>query len=266
MNAKSLRLILPESTTEYARFGRGKRALILIPGLSDGLATVRGRAAGLAWAYRLFSKDYTVYVFSRSNEMTVGSSMADMANELERAMRALGIERADVIGVSQGGMIAQLLAARHPERVGKLILAVTAPRVNDCVRPNAAKWGEMARRGDHKALMISTAENSYTEKRLKMLRPFYPLFGHIGKPKNYERFFANLDAILNFDATEEVKKLSCPTLILGGEEDKTVGAQGSRELHELIAGSELYIYPGYGHAVFEEAKDFNARMLEFLKK
>ena len=76
---------------------------------------------------------------------------------------------------------------------------------------------------------------------------------------------AGARAILDFDARGELGKIACPTLILGGEEDRIVGAEASRELHGAIAGSELYIYPGLGHAAYEEAKDFNERIYRFLE-
>ena len=76
----------------------------------------------------------------------------------------------------------------------------------------------------------------------------------------------NIRAIRAFDASAELSKIACPVLIIGGEEDKTVGIQGSYELHEAIAGSELYVYKGLGHAAFEEAKDFNKRVFDFLEK
>ena len=59
---------------------------------------------------------------------------------------------------------------------------------------------------------------------------------------------------------------NCDQGTIGGEDDKTVGVQGSYELHEGIAGSELYVYPGLGHAAYEEAKDFNQRVFDFLEK
>ena len=147
----------------------------------------------------------------------------------------------------------------------KLILAVTAPCVNDTLRARVCDWIAMAERGDHKALMIDTAENSYSEAYLRKYRRAYPLLGAVGRPKSYERFLVNARAILDFDARGELGKIACPTLILGGEEDRIVSAEASRELHGAIAGSELYIYPGLGHAAYEEAKDFNERVFRFLE-
>ena len=111
--------------------------------------------------------------------------------------------------------------------------------------------------------MIDSAERSYSEKRLKKLRLSYPVLGRIGKPESYRRYLVNCDAILGFDARDLAAMIACPTLILGGEEDRVVGPEGSRELHALIPGSELYLYPGLGHGAFEEAPDFNERIYRF---
>ncbi|MDO5120284.1 MAG: alpha/beta hydrolase, partial [Coriobacteriales bacterium] len=78
-------------------------------------------------------------------------------------------------------------------------------------------------------------------------------------------FFANASAILGFDALDELRRISCPTLILAGEDDRIVGVRASEEMHERIAGSELFVYPGLGHAAYEEAPDFNDRVFRFLQ-
>ena len=53
------------NNTDYIRFGTGPKALVILPGLGDGLKTVRGAALPMAWMYRMFAKDFTVYMFSR---------------------------------------------------------------------------------------------------------------------------------------------------------------------------------------------------------
>ena len=117
----------------YAAFGRGCRKLIVLPGLSDGLATVKGKAWILSSPYKRFFRDYTVYMFSRKNQMPEGYSIRDMARDQVEAMKSLGIEKACIMGVSQGGMIAQYMAIDYPETVERLILAVTAPNANAVV-------------------------------------------------------------------------------------------------------------------------------------
>ena len=263
-NAKNGRVSVGGSVMRYASFGRGPRVFVILPGLSDGLATVEGKALLLAAPYRDFFDRYTVMMFSRRDDLPKGHSIRDMAADQAEALAALGIGKACVMGVSEGGMIAQHLAAEHPELVEKLVLAVTAPRVNELARACVERWIGHAERGDHRGLMTDTAEASYSPAYLKKYRRLYPVLGLIGRPKSYDRFLVNAEAILSFEGVPDLGRIACPTLILGGEEDKIVGIEASYELHERIPGSRLYVYPGLGHAAYEEAADFNARVLRFL--
>lgn len=264
-NAKSECVELGGARMDCVRFGSGGKNLIILPGLSDGLASVKGKELLLAPPYRLFFERYTVWMFSRREPLPIGFTIRDMAADQAEALRILGIERAAVMGVSQGGMIAQIFAADYPAMTEALILAVTAPYANETVKERVGCWIKMAERGDHKGLMIDTAENSYSETYLRKYRKAYPLLGALGRPKSYERFLANARAILGFDARDALDRIKCPTLILGGEEDRIVGAEASRELHGAIGVSELFLYPGLGHAAYEEAKDFNTRVYRFLE-
>ena len=189
-----------------------------------------------------------------------------MAADQARAMRSMGLGKAAVMGVSQGGMIAQYLAIDHPDLVEKLVIAVSAPRVNDRARDCVTRWISLAERGDHKGLMIDTAEKSYSPAYLKKYRKLYPFLGAVGRPASYERFLINARAILDFNAWDELGRIACPTLILAGGEDQIVGVQASYELRERIPGSELYVYPGLGHGAYEEAGDFNRRVFRFLEE
>ena len=232
-------VILGNTEMYYVSFGEGKKKLVVLPGLSDGLTTVKGKAWLLSLPYRKFLRDYTVYMFSRKNDMPEGYSMEDMAEDQVSAMRSLGIEQAYVMGVSQGGMIAQYIAIRHPEMVTRLILAVTAPNAND------------------------TVKTMYSERYLRKYRKALPHLTRFTKPSGYDRFLKNASAILNFDSRSELSKISCPTLIIAGSDDRTVGTGAASELHHGISGSELYVYEGLGHGAFEEAKDFYDRVLNF---
>ena len=204
-------------------------------------------------------------MFSRKNEMPEGYSIRDMAADQARALKELGITKASVMGVSQGGMIAQYIAIDYPELVEKLVITVSAPRVNEIIHDGVSSWIEMAVKGDHKSLMIDTAERGYSEKYLKAYRKIYPVIGMVGKPHSYDRFLINARAILKFNAYDELDKIICPTYIIGGDDDKTVGVQASYEMNERIANSKLHIYNGLGHAAYEEASDFYQRVYDFLK-
>ena len=250
----------------YARFGSGEKKLVVIPGLGDGLTTVKDKALFLAAPYKKFAADYTVYMFSRKNKMPEGYSIWQMAEDQFTAMTSLGIDKASVLGVSQGGMIAQKLAILHGEAVDKLILAVTTTYANSVVKEAVGTWIKMAKEGDHLALTIDTAERMYSSDYLEKNSKYFPILAKFTKPKSYERFFRNAEAILDFDVRDELSHITCPTLIIAGDNDKTVGNDAPRELSQGIRNSEVFIYKGFGHGVFEECKDFYDKVLEFCNK
>ena len=265
-NAKNGRIHIGDTEMDYISFGRGNKDLIMIPGVGDGLTTVKGLAVPMAFLYRKLSEDYKVYVFSRKNRLEDGYSTKRMADDQAEAMRKLGIAKAMVIGVSQGGMIAQHLAIDHADLVEKLVLVVTLARQNPTVQQALGKWMELAKQGDHKALMIDTAEKSYSEKYLKKYRLMYPVLGVIGRPKSYARFLIQANSCLHHDTYDDLDKIKCPTLVIGGDDDRIVGVNAAAELAERILNSELFVYEGLGHGLYEEAKDFISRVLSFLSR
>ena len=86
------------------------------------------------------------------------------------------------------------------------------------------------------------------------------------KNVKFDRFIVQANACINHNAYDKLDKIKCPTLIIGAKEDGVLGIVGSEELAKGIENSELYIYENYSHGVYEEAKDFNDRVLEYLRK
>ena len=263
-NAKNGCVRIGDTDMYYVSFGKGRDNLIMIPGLGDGLTTVKGMALPMSMAYRMYATDYKVFMFSRKNNLEEGYSTRNMARDQAEAMKLLGIKKANVLGISQGGMIAQYLAIDYPELVEKLVLAVTLSKQNELIQNVVGNWISMAEHSDYKKLMIDTAERSYTDRYLKKYRLFYPLLGRIGKPKDFSRFIIQARSCMDHNAYPELGKIMCPTLVIGGECDRIVGVDASREIVERINLCEEYIYKEFGHAAYEEAKDFNGRVLKFL--
>ena len=265
LHAKNACLRLPSGEMDYIRFGNGERTLVMLPGVGDGLKTVKGMALPFALLYRKLTKDFTVYVFSRRRALPPHMTTREMAGDLKEAMAALGLSQAAVVGVSQGGMIAQWLAIDHPDRVRKLVLTVTLSRPNDTVRAVIARWTEMAKRGDYRGIMLDTAERSYSEKRLRQARLEYRLLGSVGKPGSFDRFLTQAESCVTHDAYDRLDGIRCPTLVIGGTDDRIVTGQASRELAEKIPGAKLYLYEGLGHGLYEEAPDFLTRVAAFCR-
>ena len=257
-------LTLKNGRMDYIRFGKGARVLLMLPGLGDGLRTVKGTALPMALMYRRFAKKYTVYAFSRREPLAAGMTTRDMAAEQAQAMEALGIDRAGILGVSMGGMIAQWLAIDHPHRVGKLILTVTCAEQNPVLRESIREWIDLAKAGDHAGFMDSNLRRIYSERYYRQNKWMTPLIGALTKPKSYDRFFIQAEACLTHDARAELGKIQAQTLVIGGEKDLALGGEASKVLAAHIPGAALKMYPQWGHGLYEEAGDFNDVVLAFL--
>ena len=264
LNAKNENIKINGHDFDYISFGSGRDVLIMLPGVGDGFKTAKGVAVPFAYMYRIFADSFRVYVFSRRNDLHEGFTTADMADDVSDIMDALDLGAAHVFGVSQGGMIAQQLAIRHPEKVKTLVLAVTASRPTAIMHEALEGWLAMADHDDYKSIMLDTAERSYTGAYLQRGKRMNKLLA-LAKPKSYDRFRILCESCLGHDVYEDLPKIDRPTYIIGAALDKVLGPEASIEIHEAIPGSELYMYEGYSHGVYEQAKDFNERVLRWLQ-
>ncbi len=262
-NAKELKLTASGMQFDYIRFGSGKKPLIMIQGLNT--RGIKGAALSLAYMYRIFAKEYTVYLFDRRPVVYDGITVRDMAADIASAMDALGLKNADVFGTSQGGMIAQYLAIDRPDLVRRLVLAVTLSRNNDTVKQVVGDWIEMAERGDMKIFILDMAEKMYSETYVKKYRLLMPLLTILQKPKDVKRFVILAKSCLTCDTYDILDKIKCPTLVIGGKQDKVVSGIASEEIAEKL-GCRLHMYDHLGHAAYEEAQDFNQMVYDFLSE
>lgn len=249
----------------YIRFGGGDRTLVMLPGLGDGLRSVRGLAMPMALMYRRLTGHFTVWMFSAGDPLPQPCTIGALAEDLIAAWDILGLRNVNLLGVSMGGMLAQELTLRAPEKVERLILTVTAPEPNPLLEESVRGWIGMAGRGDYRGIMLDTAERSYSEKRLKLARAEYRLLGSIGKPKSFARFLTQAESCVTHDAYGELGRITCPTLVIGGTDDRIVTGAASAEIADAIPGSELFLYEGLGHGLYEEAPDFLKRVAAFCR-
>lgn len=261
--AKESVLNLNGTSVRYITFGKGEKTLIMIQGLNT--RSIKGAGIVLAYMYRIFAKDYKVYLFDRRENIGESITVRELASDVSAAMDSLKLTNADVFGVSEGGMIAQYLAIDRPDLVNKLVLAVTASKNNDTVTGVINSWIEMTEQGRMKELVRDMAEKMYSDAYVKRYRPFMPLLTLLQKPKDIKRFITLCRSCLTCNAYGELEKIKCPVLVLGGRLDKVVGGESSEEIAKKL-GCELYMYEDLGHAAYEESKDFNKRVYDFFGK
>lgn len=250
-------------TMDYCRFGHGQTALVILPGMS--VQRVMNSANAIAQSYARLAEDFTFYVFERRNDLPEGYSIWDMARETMISMRALEIEEACLFGASQGGMIALLIALEHPELVQRMVLGSTTAQVSEAqYREVFGRWAALAKVGDAMALYLAFSEALYPKRLFEKLRPLLLENAKTVSDEDLRRFIVQAEAMENYDVRANLEKIACPTLVIGDTDDRVFGEETSRELAQGLQNSELYVYDGYGHAVYDLAPDYRERMRRFL--
>lgn len=244
---------------DYVTFGQGDKVLVIITGLSlQGLSDMSDLAIHSLF-YR-YAREYKVYIFDRKDHIEEGISIENMADDLYHSLQELHIANASIIGMSQGGMIAQLFAIKYPQKVTSLVLALTFSRNNDISRDTIVGWIEMAKL--NKDSMCKT----FSSPLLKKLYVINKLFLKTVSVEKQERFVRLAKSILEFDCHKLLDKITCPTLVLGAKKDLVLGVDGARELANSIPNASYYEFSKQGHAAFIESKQFNKIILEFLRE
>jgi len=211
-------------------------------------------------------KDYTVYVMDKKDNVPKDATIEDLAEDIAKAMDKCGIVTADVYGVSMGGMIAQYLTLNHPDLVDKLVLCVTASKMNDTIENYTNHNIMLAKKGDLETVQREGITELFTEEYIKPMKAFLPLLSKMGIPKSNTRFIRLCQAIQTVDAYDRLGEIKCPTYVIGAGRDKVVGTESADELADAIEGSEKFIYRNLGHGAYQEAKDIHERILRFLHK
>lgn len=232
----------------------------------------------LAWGFqfRVFAERYRVIAFDnrgagQTDTPDIPYTTRLMAEDARGLMDALGIDRAHVLGVSMGGMIAQELVVNHPERVRSLHLACTMARPDTYQHALNEAWREVRSRLSREAALRTIALWLFAPRTYNERRDFVEMLLQNALanpyPQSVTGFMRQSEAIERHDALERLDKVTCPTLVSVAEDDILVPPRFSQELSERIRGSVLRILPGAGHVYFWECPDeFNALTLDFLAR
>lgn len=192
-----------------------------------------------------------------------------MADDALAVLDAAGYESAHIMGASMGGIIAQIIGARHPERVRSLVLTCTGCRHLPWRRELLAEWADLARDEGMGALANKAARWLVGPRSFRRFWPALGLFGSVALNAPVESFVAQVEAILALDddVRFELANVTAPTLVLVGSQDILTPVGDSEEIASLIRGSELVVIPGAAHGfMFEQAGRFNRHVLEFLDR
>lgn len=245
---------------DYATFGEGPRALIILPGMS--VTPVLPSAGAVARAFSQFTATHTVFLIERKREIREGYTVIDMAEDTATMLKGLGISDADVYGASQGGMMALAMAIAHPELVHRLAVVSTLSKQNSRSLETMAEWVDLSNQGDPVRLNRSVFTKVYSPEYYSRFERAFKVIEKSGTPEDMERFGILAKATAGVDFYDRLTEIKCPVAVFGVEDDTVLAGQGSKEIAEKL-GCRYHCYPGKGHAVYDEDPDFPARLFAF---
>jgi len=217
-------------------YGVGK-PLLMIHGNGGSIKSFKNNIAYFAQKYKVIALDSRAQGKTIDNNDSLSFEM--MADDEAALLEALHIDSAYILGWSDGGINALLLAIRHPEKVIKLA-ATGANLWPDSTGINPGYWRSEKKRFD------TTNTSKFT----------------IQKEKNEWKLFL-LDWLQPNISLKSLKSIKCPSLIIGGDHD-LIPVEHTVQIYKNIPNAYLWILPNSGHGTLREhADDFNRQVDSF---
>lgn len=236
--------------------------LLLIPGLGATRVVFDPIVPLLAPHHRVVVYDQRGI---GASQLTPGPYTTEqLADDAAAVLDGLGIDRAAVVlGASFGGMVAEQVAIRHPQRLGALLLAATGPGHAHLVQepdPSAtdALLGKGARTPADAYRLACTVLYSrrFQEDHADFIDA--QVRDRAARPIAARAFQAQLAASRSHDVWQELPSIMAPTLVLHGSDDAVMPLPNARALCERIPGARLEVFDGAGHLFFHEEPERTA--------
>ena len=204
----------------------------------------------------------------------VPDSVEAMADDAYTFIKARGFDQIDIFAFSLGGFIAQALVVKHPELVRKLVLTGTGPKGGDDIDKVAGTtYWDMLRatvtRSDPKEFLFFNRDATGKAAAKAFAKRLEERTVDRDAPIKVKAFRTQLKAIKKWGrgTPDDLSKLTHPTLIANGDNDRMVPSVLSEDLHRRVKGSELIIYPDSGHGgIFQFHDKFAVAAIEFLDR
>lgn len=244
----------------YATFGKGEKVLVIVPGIS--LLPVSPGIMGLREAYKVFEDEYTVYVVDRKPGIQKGYLIGQMAEDVYEILRENDIKKANLFGVSQGGIIVLKLALKHPEIVEKVAVCSSLIKIYPGYKEKLSYWADLARENKREELIDSFLDHVYSEATLKAYKSVIVDSFKDATDADFMQFANMTDTFEDVDISENMKELKAPLFVVGCEGDKAIPPEALQDL--IPYATEHLVYDStYGHAVYDEAPDIKIKLKNF---
>jgi pimeloyl-ACP methyl ester carboxylesterase len=254
------------SVQPYVEMEGGPTPTVIVPGVADGLRTCADVAVYLAWFYRERVKDCRLLILSRREPLPADFSAEKHADDMLGTVERLNFGPAVWECLSAAGPIGQWAAVKRPDLVRGLVLSASYDHVNGRVKKRMEKWLEVARQAGDRDAFWSMIEPKYRPPADVLAKVDPVLLQGASTPRSLERFERMLMPLLDLDQRKLVSRIGCPTLVVGGEDDRTVPAEVQREMASRIPGAELKLFPGFGHFNDMENPEYQPLVTHFAQK
>ncbi|MER7182325.1 alpha/beta fold hydrolase [Streptomyces hyaluromycini] len=194
-------------------------------------------------------------------------TLRDYADDVLAVMSDLGIERAPVVGLSMGGMVAMTMSLAAPERVSGLVLADTGAHANADMAANMKMAGAAAVEYGMRANVEQMTPMLFAAAALAENRPYIKEFQDQVATTDAHSFSVALGAIAELDLLDDLPRLDVPTLVLVGDEDQTLPSVFSEAIAAAVPGAELQVIDEAGHmSNLDQPEVFTDHLVRFLSR
>ena len=246
----------------YTRRGRGEPLLLIMGMAGHHLLWGEPFMELLAAEHDVIAYDHRgIGDSGRADELF---TIAELADDAAQLLDALGVDGAHVVGISMGGMVAQELTLRHPERVRTLVLGCTyaGPGGGSLDSPGVQRMAGTWRGGDREVALragfdanvsaaFAAADGRYDLFRTATLAAKVPL----------PVVIMQLSAVVAHDAVERLRTVTTPTLVVHGTVDEMLPHRNGEHIASLIPGATLATMEGVGHLFFWEQPERSAELV-----
>ena len=257
---------------EYLTWGHGPRTLLSILGGPGSFVPTGTMARMIVRRSRPYAAaGYAVWIVTRRRGMPAGHGIADMADDYAQVVAEhLGGRVDAVVGESYGGLVAQHLAARHPGRLGRLVLVVSGCEVSEWGKDVDTRLGTALARKDATGAGTAFAEYLLPGDRMRWPRRLLgPLVGRVlfaDEPCPPGDVLTEVRAETSFDSRSVLPTIRVPVLIVSGDRDRFFPPAIIDETAALVPDCTVVRYRGKGHLGTGTDKRVAADVLEFLHR
>ena len=254
------------NSMEFVTWGSGPRTMLFLPG-GPGSTVPSGLTLRMTgrWFSAYVDEGYAAWRVTRRRHMPAGHSIADVADDYARVIAEDLGGRADlVLGESYGGMVAQYLAARHPDLVGHVAIVASGCRLSDWCKEVDSRLADAVSRGDMIAAGAAFAEYVLPGDRLRWVRRLVaPIPARWLTPPG--DILVEVESELAFDSRQVLPSIQAPVLLVGGDRDLIFPREVVEETASLIPDCTLVRYAGKGHVGTASSRRLTGDVLAFVR-